>query len=182
MKKNICLVLIFFTFISVAPSFGKKIIVNDNSQRVVISRTSGHEYFEEYSEDAILEQKKQFEEEQALLKEEKALLEQKQKEENAYKPEEYDNSHRELLGKDMRLELAGTSWGYPVGEETAVEDVEEQLAEPVQNEEENVAEAQNDDMLIIEREASDYFIKDTLDKSDYYTPSGVIVDPKYFMP
>ncbi len=99
--KKFCLLLVLFTFLTSVPSFGMKLIVNDDNNRRVPSRCSGP--VEEYSAD----DNNQYEYNVNYN------YQPVNNYNSAYWSDRYEFYYKPLLSRDMRTELVGTTWYYP---------------------------------------------------------------------
>ena len=168
--KKICFLFACLTFVSVLPSFAHKIIVNDNNDRIVYSRSSFAPDDTKYD----IDEPEQVQEEQGMHE----VSYVRKSDLNS----DYDRYLLELLGADFRTELAGTRWYYP--QETFEEPVQEEVNEEVATEfveggeQENPAtlsayQAHLESMKRDSREAADYYMVDMEKDPDNLIPSGI---------
>lgn len=144
MKKTF-LILAIFSFVSVMPSFGLKLITNDNGDRTVPSRCSGPD-----SQEYIYEQ--DYNSSSAVYKKYDGF--QGVKFESVYKP---------VLSRHIRKELIGTTWYYPA------------YSPPAQNTDisQNIENKVSDKLSkSYSREAADYYYVDTIEDPKKPIPVG----------
>ena len=142
--KTLCLVICCLTVISALPAYATKIIVNDNQDRIVYSRSTLP------SETIVYEQNDGNE----TFNEQKYY---------GNKNSEQDNYQLHLLGNDFRIELAGTKWNLeentiPVNYKIKAND--------------NEYTARLDRIKRGSREAADYYYIDKVKAPDTLIPSG----------
>ena len=176
--KNICLILVGLTFLSVLPSYATKIIVNDNKDRIVYSRSSRPPK-EIITEQYVVNEYSEPQNTNPYTEEEK----------NSYI---YTYSVRNVnynlaildLGNDIREELVGTKWYYPEYKVWPVrpEIIDQQLQNPDKkpqnfNEKpQNIVETtyiEDERFKRTSREASDYYIVDIVNAPNTLIPSWV---------
>ncbi len=90
--KKICFLFAFLIVISAIPSYATKIIINNENDRIVYSRSS-------YDDNATYDEETKNIIKTSYFRREGLNL-------------EYDRYLLELLGRDFRKELAGTKWHY----------------------------------------------------------------------
>ena len=153
--KKFCLMLAVFTFVSVMPSFAVKMIVNNDTNRKVPSRSSvsNSEVYVEQGEDAFspsFEQNRYYSNRAVNQQLERFIV--------FYKP---------ILGQDIRPELIGTTWHYP----SEIQHYNQQ-----QQQHEAVSEHFNGDSVFYNkhyiREAADYYVVDTINRPGEVVPVG----------
>ncbi len=199
--KKLFLTLIMLGLVSNMPAFALKLIVNDQNDRVVYSRSSKPDP-DEYIEENYEQQKTNYNTQEETIDElsgtnedqdennviEEATDENVQTTVNVVKP---GYAHLKELSENLKPEMIGTTWYYDYSEyaETPVEEVTEEFAEePVEeeiaeyNEEDNtnyVDEQQEINPLDLDptlkknsREAADYYTRDLNDGNPDLTPSG----------
>lgn len=168
--KNICFILVCLTFLSVLPSYATKVIVNDDQDRIVYSRSSRP------PKEIITEQNIQNTE----AVQDNDNVRGSWIRDYSVKNQEYNTSIIRLF-IDLREELVGTSWGYP-----------EYLKYPIPPELVNELKAQQDgrkdyveentvQTTYVEdprfnrtsREAADYYMVDKVKAPNRYVPSWV---------
>lgn len=151
--------MLFFYFISVIPGFAMKVIVNEGTDRKVPSRCSGpsESYYEETDEqqtDSVPDEYMQ------------QTVYEKNNENNT---EKYELVYKKLLGENIRSELAGTRWNYPVNNIVQKEEIKPQTDEKNINNETNQQEVTVKRYL---REAADYYYIDTIESPNDVIPAG----------
>lgn len=157
--KKYCVLMLFFYFISVIPGFAMKVIVNEGTDRKVPSRCSGpsESYYEETDEqqtDSVPDEYMQ------------QTVYEKNNENNT---EKYELVYKKLLGENIRSELAGTRWNYPVNNIVQKEEIKPQTDEKNINNETNQQEVTVKRYL---REAADYYFIDTIGSPNDVIPAG----------
>ncbi len=157
--KKYCVLMLFFYFISVIPGFAMKVIVNEGTDRKVPSRCSGpsESYYEETDEqqtDSVPDEYMQ------------QTVYEKNNENNT---EKYELVYKKLLGENIRSELAGTRWNYPVNNIVQKEEIKPQTDEKNINNETNQQEVTVKRYL---REAADYYYIDTIESPNDVIPAG----------
>ena len=178
--KKICFLLTCLAFISALPTFAQKIIINDNNDRIVYSRSSFSIDDTKYDVDQpkINEQ---------VVESNEAVLEQKEEVSKSDEPVikiKYDRFLMELLAADFRKELAGTKWYYPQEEivkETisAVEENAEKVVQEIDNIENKKEIVISKHQTMLERlkrdsrEAADYYMIDLGKDPENLVPSGI---------
>lgn len=145
--KNLCLLLACLTFISVLPASAMKIIVNNEHDRIVYSRSSGPDEDVSYTT------------EQTQTTEMNSYL-------RHYmgNPEYYQYQLR-LLGDDIRRELVGTKWYYA------------SPAEPLPSQTISQSSSDNISLERLKRasrEAADYYMVDMTKDPNNLVPSGYV--------
>ena len=154
--RNFFIFYVLFSFFTVIPSFALKIIVNEDTDRTVPSRCSGpSNVIEEYTEEQNNDSRESAQEE---------LIEKS----NDYNSEKYELVYKPLLGADIRPELVGTTWGYPLNNFEQNVNSQEQLLE--NQAEENIP--QEVTVKRFTREAADYYILDTINRPNEIIPAG----------
>lgn len=156
--KKIFLVLILCSYISVLPCYAKKVIVNDQNNRIVYSRsnwdigTAVQDF--DYSTDSTGEVQYSQEQVEAARN---------------FRPQYIDEYKLQELGRNIKLNLVGTTW-------TNTDNVK--YAHNVNNIDENVQTAYEDGTRAEDiskrssREAADYFRRDLSRDPDELIPSG----------
>ncbi len=147
--KNISLLLVCLTFISVMPSYAMKLIVNDENDRIVYSRSSFPHNEVTYSDEDVTTKVKT-----SYYKSLKQT------------PEYYEYQLK-LLGNDFRKELAGTKW-Y-LANEDVVEAVEPTPVEQLSEYQLNLERLKRSS-----REAADYYMVDMMKDPENLVPSGYL--------
>ncbi len=142
--KNLCLFICCLTVISALPTYATKIIVNDNQDRIVYSRSS-------FPNEAVIY------EETTINKPEQTPKY------YGNKNQEQSDYQRNLLGNDFRLELVGTKWNMEVN------DVPVSYETYTSNSEYT---ARLDRIKRGSREAADYYYIDKVKAPDTLIPSG----------
>ncbi len=155
--KKFCLLMAAFTFLSVMPSFAIKIIVNNETDRTVPSRSSDRnveEYIEQDNEvsSPSVNVNRRVVNSMADKQRERFNL--------VYKP---------ILEQDFRRELIGTTWHYP--DETQNYSQPEPIQEQVSDEQFNDGGWQAYNKKYI-REAADYYVVDTINRPNEAVPVG----------
>ncbi len=144
--KNLLILLCCFTLISALPTYATKIIVNNNQDRIVYSRStlpSEIIVYEQSGENETFNEQKYY----------------------GNKNSEQDNSQLHLLGNDFRLELAGTKWNLeentkPANYKVTANDIEYT--------------ARLDRIKRGSREAADYYYVDDVKAPDTLIQSGFV--------
>lgn len=158
--KKFCILFMLFSFISVMPCFALKIIVNENTDRTVPSRSSSPA--DSYEEDYSMEETGDM-----LYDQQQRPLITRQSE---YNNQKYELVYKPLLGANIRPELVGTTWNYPVN--NMPPKVDENMR-PVNN---DVNNANNQEPATIVkrylREAADYYVLDTINHPKDIIPAG----------
>ncbi len=155
--KKLFIFFVLLSFFSVMPSFALKVIVNEGTDRTVPSRCSGpSNVIEEYTEEPNNDVREPDQEE---------LVEKS----NDYNSEKYELVYKPLLGANIRPELAGTSWGYPVNNIEKSTNEQEKL---VNNESDESAQVKEVTLKRFTREAADYYILDTINRPNEIIPAG----------
>lgn len=157
--KKFCILLILFSFISVMPSFALKVIVNESTDRKVPSRCSGpnETYVEDYDQQMSENTYDEYSQQEYVEKN------------NVNNNEKYELVYKQLLGENIRSELAGTRWNYPVNNYTPDENVEEQTTDK------NINSNQEGQEVVVKRylrEAADYYFIDTIGSPNDVIPAG----------
>ncbi len=147
--KNISLLIVCLAFISVMPSYATKIIVNDDNDRIVYSRSSFPQNEVTYTEEEVTTKAKT-----SYYKSLKQT------------PEFYEHQLK-LLGNDFRKELAGTKW-YLSSEEV-VEAVEQVPVQQLSEYQLNLERLKR-----YSREAADYYMIDMMKDPENLVPSGYV--------
>lgn len=156
--KKLFVIIILCSFISVLPCYAKKIIVNDQGNRIVYSRSNwdiGTDVQEfDYSTDSTGEVQYTDEQVEAARN---------------FKPQYIEDYKLEDLGKNIKLELVGTTW-------VTHNDVKQ--LENINNIDENVQTAYEEEGRPEDiarrnsREAADYYRVDLDRNPDELIPSG----------
>lgn len=147
--KNICLLLACLTFISVMPSYAVKLIVGEENDRVVYSRSSFPQDEITVSDEGV-----------------KTTVKTSYYKSLNQNPEYYEYQLR-LLGNDFRKELAGTKW-YLESEEV-VEPVSDEVVQYKSVHQLNIERLKRSS-----REAADYYMVDMAKDPENLLPSGYL--------
>ncbi len=148
--KNLCLLLACLTFVSVMPSYAMKIIVNNENDRIVYSRSSFPHDEVSFSDEEV----------------EQVKVKSSYYKSSSQNPEYYEYQLR-LLGNDFRKELAGTKWNLvdDVENVPVASELEPQLTEYQMNLER---------LKRGSREAADYYMVDMMKDPNNLVPSGYL--------
>ena len=199
--KKLFLTLIMLGLVSNMPAFALKLIVNDQNDRVVYSRSSKPDP-DEYIEENYEQQEANYNTKEETVDEfsttdEEQIVEETTDEDvqttvNVVKP---GYAHLKELSENLKPEMIGTTWVYDYSEymEEPVEEINEEITEetteePAEeeiteyNEESNtnyVDEQQSTNPLDLDptlkkssREAADYYTRDLNDGNPDLVPSG----------
>ena len=147
--KNICLLLACLTFISVMPSYAVKLIVGEENDRVVYSRSSFPQDEITVSDEGV-----------------KTTVKTSYYKSLNQNPEYYEYQLK-LLGNDFRKELAGTKW-YLESEEV-VEPVSDEVVQYKSVHQLNIERLKRSS-----REAADYYMVDMAKDPENLLPSGYL--------
>ena len=150
--KNICFVLAFLTVLTALPSYAVKIIVNNENDRIVYSRSSFAADDTNYDVDEPEVTKK--------------IVKTSYFKRAGLNPEA-DQHLLYLLGKDFRTELAGTQWNYEDEQVvTEVQEIETVVKSEYQEQLERLKRGS--------REAADYYMIDMTKNPNNLVPSGYL--------
>lgn len=150
--KNICFLLAFLTVFTAMPSYAVKIIVNNENDRIVYSRSSFAADDTNYDIDEPEVTKK--------------IVKTSYFKRAGLNPEA-DQHLLYLLGKDFRTELAGTQWNYEDEQVvTEVQEVETVVKSEYQEQLERLKRGS--------REAADYYMIDMTKNPNNLVPSGYL--------
>ena len=171
--KNICFILACLTFLSVLPSYATKVIVNDDKDRIVYSRSS--------RPPKVIVNEQQVENGQN----------------NSYQNDSYQNNSTKTswiktqsinnpiynwsifeLQENIREELVGTTWNYPVHLTRPLGYNSEEIPEQnnIQNNNQNIVETtyiEDQRFNRTSREAADYYMVDMVKAPNTLVPSWV---------
>jgi hypothetical protein len=147
--KNICLLLACLTFISVMPSYAVKLIIGEENDRVVYSRSSFPQNEIVVSDEGV-----------------KTTVKTSYYKSLNQNPEYYEYQLK-LLGNDFRKELAGTKW-YLESEEV-VEPVSDEVVQYKSVHQLNIERLKRSS-----REAADYYMVDMAKDPENLLPSGYL--------
>lgn len=150
--KNFCFVLAFLTVLTALPSYAVKIIVNNENDRIVYSRSSFAADDTKYDVDEPTTTK--------------TMVKTSYFKRDGLDPQK-DKNLLYLLGQDFRTELAGIKWNY-VDEEvvTEIEEVETTVKSEYQENLERLKRGS--------REAADYYMVDMTKNPNNLVPSGYL--------
>lgn len=159
--KKLCCLLVFLSMFSAMPSFAMKVIVNDQKDRVVYTRSN-------WNTDPYGDMIKSYETTQNAVnytEKEKAAAE-------TYKPKYVDTADLKELSNNLKPEMIGIKWeyNYDTNDENQENGDNEQISENNSSYEELTPEeiARRNS-----REAADYYTKDLNDENpDNLIPSG----------
>lgn len=156
--KKFFIFFVIMSFLSVMPSFAVKLIFNEGTDRTVPSRCSGHSNEEEYEMEQDTDYSVQ------------STQDEVGKKAYDYNAEKYELVYRQILGADIRPELVGTTWGYPVNNVDKISNSKEQSSN-TNTEEKKI---QEKEVLVKRflREAADYYYVDTINTPGKLIPAG----------
>lgn len=173
--KNICFILVCLTFLSVLPSYATKVIVNDDQDRIVYSRSSRP------PKEIITEQNIQNEEGiQGDFNNVNGQVKNSWIRNQSIRNKEYNESIIPLF-MEFRTELAGHHWGYPEYKKFPISPEEINELKAQQNGTKNYVEENTVQTTYVEdprfnrtsREAADYYMVDKVKAPNRYVPSWV---------
>ena len=151
--KNFCFILAFLMGLTALPTYAAKIIINNENDRIVYSRSSFA------ADDTKYDIEKEKQETKNIVKTsyfKRAGLDLEKDQQLLY-----------MLGKDFRIELAGTKWNY-INEEVVIEPVEVETTIKSEYQE------QLERLKRGSREAADYYMVDITKNPNNLVPSGYL--------
>lgn len=191
--KNICLILVGLTFLSVLPSYATKIIVNNDKDRIVYSRSSRPPKEivtqPEYTQQEIVQNTENDNNISADGNPKRSWIYYR-----SVTHPDYNWSIETYFIKDMREELVGTNWNYPEHMFRPVPDEEIQkeleagqnatyvrqgllkgntVAENQEKEIQEVTYIEDERFKRNSREAADYYMVDMVNAPNTLVPSWV---------